>query len=70
MVSENDGTVEVCVQISGLPAGGLGCDIIVNFDLLPGLLAGMYNIKWRRGSVKIDLFCVTKDCYQIESIVL
>ena len=44
-MSEGDGTVDVCVQISGLPAGGLGCDITVNFDLLSGMLAGTYIYK-------------------------
>ena len=27
--SENNGTVSCCVEITGLPAGGLGCDIEV-----------------------------------------
>ena len=39
MYSEDDGTVEVCAVISGLPAGGLGTDVIVDFDV-DGLSAG------------------------------
>ena len=27
--SEDEGTINCCVEISGLPVGGLGCDIIV-----------------------------------------
>lgn len=37
--SEDDGSVEVCAVISGLPAGGLGTDVIVDFDVV-GLSAG------------------------------
>ena len=39
MYSEDDGSVEVCAAISGLPAGGLGTDVIVHFDVF-GLSAG------------------------------
>lgn len=39
---EGTGTLEVCVVISGLPAGGLGCDVTVAFDLIPGLRASTY----------------------------
>ena len=38
--SEGDGSVDVCVVISGLPAGGLGTDITVEFDVI-GSTAGM-----------------------------
>ena len=41
-VVEGSGPVEVCVEISGLPAGGLGCDVTVNLTLRPGPLAGVY----------------------------
>lgn len=41
-VVEGTGTLEVCVVISGLPAGGLGCDVTVAFDLIPGLRASTY----------------------------
>ena len=34
--SEADGTVQCCVVISGLPAGGLGCDITVVLDTTDG----------------------------------
>ena len=39
---EGSGPVVVCVEISGLPAGGLGCDVTVDFVLLPGTIAGKY----------------------------
>ena len=32
-VSEEDDTELVCVGINGVPPGGLGCDIIVDFNL-------------------------------------
>lgn len=35
-VVEGTGSVEVCVGILGLPAGGLGCDMTVDFNLIPG----------------------------------
>lgn len=38
-VGEGDGTVNVCVQISALPADGLGCDLTVEFTLLAGEVA-------------------------------
>lgn len=41
-VVEGSGSIDVCVQILGLPIGGLGCDVTVDFNLLPGLIASMY----------------------------
>ena len=38
--SEGDGSVDVCAVISGLPAGGLGTDIAVDFNVT-GDSAGM-----------------------------
>ena len=36
--SEGDGTVSCCVEISGLPIGGLGCDIDVMLqEMIPSL---------------------------------
>ena len=37
-VSEGDVdvTIEVCVEINGLPAGGLGCDLKVDLNLNNG----------------------------------
>ena len=32
-MSEEDDTELVCVGINGVPPGGLGCDIIVDFNL-------------------------------------
>ena len=45
VVSEGSvpGTVEVCIVITGIPAGGLGCDITVDIDLLPGTVASKYQ---------------------------
>ena len=34
--SEGDGTVSCCVTITGLPTGGLGCDIQVELDVMSG----------------------------------
>ena len=34
--SEADVMVSFCVEISGLPAGGLGCDIMVEIVITPG----------------------------------
>ena len=28
-VSEGDGTAQVCVEVSGIPGGGLECDVVV-----------------------------------------
>ena len=36
---EGDGVVDVCAVISGLPSGGLGTDITVDFEIL-GISAG------------------------------
>ena len=41
-VVEGSGFVEVCLEISGLPAGGLGCDVTVDLNLVPGTRASMY----------------------------
>ena len=41
-VVEGTGSVDVCVEISGLPAGGLGCDVTVDLNLVPGTRASMY----------------------------
>jgi len=41
-VAEGSGSVEVCLEISGLPAGGLGCDVTVDLNLVPGTRASMY----------------------------
>ena len=38
--SEGDGSVDVCAVISGLPAGGLGTDIAVDFNVT-GYSAGI-----------------------------
>ena len=38
--SEGNGSVDVCAVISGLPAGGLGTDITVEFDVI-GSTAGI-----------------------------
>lgn len=35
-VVEGSGSLDVCVQISGLPIGGLGFDITVNFNFPSG----------------------------------
>ena len=31
-VSEGDGTTQVCVEVSGIPAGGLECEIVVTLS--------------------------------------
>ena len=31
--SEDNGTIEVCAEISGLPSGGLGVDITITLDV-------------------------------------
>ena len=38
-VGENDGTLMVCAQITGLPSGGLGSDVTVQASFLDGNLA-------------------------------
>ena len=42
MVAEGSGFVFVCVEITGLPTGGLGIDITVDFDIIAGTIASMY----------------------------
>ena len=34
--SEDNGTIECCVEISGLPSGGLGCDVEVKLEYIDG----------------------------------
>ena len=44
--SEGDGSVQCCVMISGLPSGGLGCNIEVMLDVTDGTdtnNAGVFN---------------------------
>ena len=41
-VSESGGTIEVCVEISGLTTGGLGCDLEVDMNV-DGGVAGTYT---------------------------
>ena len=38
-VGEDDGSLMVCAQITGLPTGGLGCDVTVQTAFLDGNLA-------------------------------
>ena len=33
-VQENESSVMVCAEISGVPAGGLECDVVVTFVLI------------------------------------
>ena len=33
-VQENESSVTVCAEISGVPAGGLECDIVVTFMVI------------------------------------
>ena len=33
-VSEGDGTTQVCVEVSGIPAGGLECEIMVTLTTM------------------------------------
>ena len=40
-VSEGDGSVEVCVELTQAPAGGLECNISVTLELQDGLKAGI-----------------------------
>jgi len=65
-VVEGSGPVEVCVEISDLPAGGLGCDVTVNFVLLPGTIAGKYvcTSTCRKGALEysLGLFDVPENC--------
>ena len=39
LVGEGDPSVEVCAQLTLLPAGGLECDIAVDMELTNGLKA-------------------------------
>ena len=32
-VSESDGSFLLCIQISALPAGGLGCNVTVEYNI-------------------------------------
>ena len=41
-VSEGDGSVEVCVELTQAPTGGLECNISVILELQDGLKAGIY----------------------------
>ena len=38
-VGESDGSLMVCAQITGLPSGGLGGDVIIQASFLDGNLA-------------------------------
>ena len=42
-LSEGAGPVEVCVEISDVPAGGLECDITVSLVAVDGAKAGKLN---------------------------
>ena len=41
-VGEGDMSVEVCVDLTSLPAGGLECEITVTLDILPGTKTGKH----------------------------
>ena len=51
---EGSGPVEVCVEITGLPTEGLGCDVTVNLTLRPGPLAGVYLYMYMCGKEERD----------------
>lgn len=40
-VSEEDGSVSVCVALSGIPPGGLECEIEVSLEAHDGIKASM-----------------------------
>ena len=41
-VVEGSGFGLVCVEITGLPTGGLGSDITVDFNIIAGTITSMY----------------------------
>ena len=41
-VVEGSGAVVLCVEITGLPTGGLGSDITVDFNIIAGTIASTY----------------------------
>ena len=43
-VGEGDGSVEVCVEASGVPAGGLECDLTISLALTDGIKTGRFRI--------------------------
>ena len=43
-VGEGDGSVEVCVDLSSLPAGGLECEISVTLDFNDGVKASKHYL--------------------------
>ena len=40
LVGEGDGSVEICVELTSLPAGGLECEISVTLNFTDGVKAG------------------------------
>ena len=43
-VGEGDGSVEVCVELTSVPAGGLACEIKVTLDFIEGTKTRKYFI--------------------------
>ena len=41
-VGEGDSSVEVCVELTSLPAGGLECEIVVVLDVSAGTKTGKH----------------------------
>ena len=40
-VGEGDGSVDLCVDLTGVPTGGLECDIVLTLSPMDGAKAGM-----------------------------
>ena len=55
--SESDGNISCCVGISGLPAGGLGCDITVELQTA-GLDGAINNASRLSLSMPAHTFCL------------
>ena len=51
---EGDGTVQVCSEISGVPSGGVECDIVVTFSTKDGTKAGKMSLSYFATLVKVS----------------
>ena len=63
-VGEGDGSVEVCVEASGVPAGGLECDLTISLALTDGTKTGRFrnseheSVRSLRWMVGVELLCM------------
>ena len=58
-MDEDDIDVDICMRLSGLPAGGLECDLVVPLNLVDGKAGeSIHDLQWVHTHIIISLYSV------------